>query len=86
LRLPLELKDLEWLETHQPLRASHVFGLLTDARGGKVIGRSSAYASRAALPPGPQAERLEQGDTGLGDKLASPARFRPLSNQPLLRR
>lgn len=37
LRLPLELKDLfrEWLETHQPLRASHVLSLLTDAHGGK---------------------------------------------------
>ncbi|MGZ8216561.1 PA0069 family radical SAM protein [Methylomagnum sp.] len=37
LRLPLELNDLfrEWLETHAPLRASHVFSRLRDAHAGK---------------------------------------------------
>lgn len=37
LRLPLELNELfrEWLDTHQPLRASHVFSRLAEAHAGK---------------------------------------------------
>ena len=37
LRLPLEIKDLfrEWLEMHQPGRASHVMSLIRSMRGGK---------------------------------------------------
>lgn len=37
LRLPLEIKDLfrEWLEAHQPGRASHVMSLIRSMRGGK---------------------------------------------------
>ena len=37
LRLPLELEALfrEWLETHYPLKAAHVFSLIRDTRGGK---------------------------------------------------
>jgi len=38
LRLPLEIKDLfaEWLETHFPLKASHVMQRVYDTRGGKA--------------------------------------------------
>jgi DNA repair photolyase len=37
LRLPHELKELfrDWLETHAPLKASHVMNRLRDCRGGK---------------------------------------------------
>jgi DNA repair photolyase len=37
LRLPHEIKDLfkEWLDTHYPLKTSHVMNMLTDMRGGK---------------------------------------------------
>ncbi|CAM2010887.1 PA0069 family radical SAM protein [Acanthopleuribacter pedis] len=37
LRLPLELQDLfrEWLDTHYPDRANHVFSLVQSVRGGK---------------------------------------------------
>lgn len=38
LRLPLELHELftDWLETHAPLKASRVLGLLAECHGGKV--------------------------------------------------
>jgi len=38
VRLPYELKDLfrEWLKTHRPDRASRVFSLIRDTRGGKL--------------------------------------------------
>jgi len=38
LRLPLELKGLfeEWLNTHEPLKASHVLRRIYDTRGGKA--------------------------------------------------
>jgi DNA repair photolyase len=37
LRLPLEVRDLfnEWLKANYPDRASHVFKLIRDTRGGK---------------------------------------------------
>ena len=37
LRLPLEVRDLfrEWLKANYPDRASHVFKLIRDMRGGK---------------------------------------------------
>ena len=37
IRLPYEIKDLfkEWLETHYPLKASHVMNRIMDSRGGK---------------------------------------------------
>ncbi|MGC1467287.1 MAG: PA0069 family radical SAM protein [Pseudolabrys sp.] len=46
LRLPLEVRDLfrEWLETNYPDRASHVFKLIRDTRGGKDY--DSAWGKR----------------------------------------
>ncbi len=38
LRLPHEIKDLfiEWLQTHAPLKASHVLSLVRETRGGRL--------------------------------------------------
>jgi DNA repair photolyase len=37
LRLPLEVAPLfrDWLQTHYPLRAAHVMGVVNDVRGGR---------------------------------------------------
>jgi DNA repair photolyase len=46
LRLPHEIKDLfrEWLETHAPLKASHILTLVRDVRGGAL--NSSQWGER----------------------------------------
>jgi DNA repair photolyase len=38
LRLPHEVKDLfaEWLQTHEPLKATHIMNRIYDSRGGKA--------------------------------------------------
>lgn len=59
LRLPLELEELfrEWLETHVPLRASHVLSRLRDVHGGKVY--RSGFGLRQS-GSGPYAEMIFQ--------------------------
>ena len=57
LRLPLELKALfkEWLETHEPKKASHVLSLVAQCYGGKIY--DSAWSKRM-VGGGPYAEML----------------------------
>jgi DNA repair photolyase len=57
LRLPLELKALfkEWLETHEPNKASHVLSLVAQCHGGKIY--DSAWSKRM-VGGGPYAEML----------------------------
>src|SRR5437016_8137749 len=57
LRLPLELKGLfkEWLETHEPQKASHVLSLVAQCHGGKLY--DSAWSKRMT-GGGPYAEML----------------------------
>ena len=57
LRLPLELKALfkEWLETHEPKKASHVLSLVAQCHGGKIY--DSAWSKRM-VGGGPYAEML----------------------------
>ncbi|MEW6693324.1 MAG: PA0069 family radical SAM protein [Pseudomonadota bacterium] len=59
LRLPHELKDLfgEWLQTHTPLRAEHVWSRLREMRGGEAY--RSAFGERMA-GSGPWAELLRK--------------------------
>jgi len=57
LRLPLELKGLfrEWLEEHEPQKASHVLSLVAQCHGGRLY--ESAW-SRRMSGAGPYAEML----------------------------
>jgi DNA repair photolyase len=57
LRLPLELKALfkEWLETHEPQKATHVLSLVAQCHGGKLY--DSAWSKRM-VGGGPYAEML----------------------------
>jgi DNA repair photolyase len=57
LRLPLELKGLfkEWLEQHEPRKASHVLSLVAQCHGGKIY--DSAWSKRMT-GGGPYAEML----------------------------
>ena len=57
LRLPLELKALfkEWLETHEPKKASHVLSLVAQCHGGKIY--DSTWSKRM-VGGGPYAEML----------------------------
>ncbi|MBV8211532.1 MAG: PA0069 family radical SAM protein [Burkholderiaceae bacterium] len=59
LRLPLELRDLftEWLQTHYPLRASHVMGLVRQMRGGRDNDSTFGQRMRGT---GPIADLLER--------------------------
>jgi DNA repair photolyase len=59
LRVPFEIKDLfrEWLETHVPLKASHVLSLLRETHGGKLY--DSSWNTRRT-GSGPYAELLNQ--------------------------
>jgi len=57
LRLPLELKALvrEWLEEHEPRKASHVLSLIAQSHGGRLY--DSAWSKRMT-GAGPYAEML----------------------------
>jgi DNA repair photolyase len=57
VRLPYEIKDLfrEWLQTHAPLRASHVERLIRDVRGGAL--NDSQFGSRMR-GKGPYADQI----------------------------
>lgn len=57
LRLPHEIRDLfrEWLDTHRPGMAAHVFNRITDARGGKAY--DATFGTRMT-GTGPYAELL----------------------------
>src|ERR1700738_4758316 len=57
LRLPLELKGLfkEWLEAHEPQKASHVLSLVAQCHGGKLY--DSAWSKRMT-GGGPHADNL----------------------------
>ena len=57
LRLPLELKALfkEWLEEHEPQKASHVLSLVAQCHGGRLY--DSAWSKRMS-GGGPYAEML----------------------------
>lgn len=59
LRLPHEVKDLfrEWLDTHTPGIAEHVFKRIFDARGGKAY--NAAFGSRMT-GTGPYADMIAQ--------------------------
>jgi DNA repair photolyase len=59
LRLPLELKALmqEWLHTHTPARASHVWRLLTDTHNGAVYQSQFGLRQRGS---GPYAQLIAQ--------------------------
>jgi DNA repair photolyase len=59
LRLPLEIKDLfrEWLETHEPLKAPRVLGLVRDTRGGALYDSTYGVRMRGV---GPHAELLRK--------------------------
>ncbi len=59
LRLPHELKQLftEWLETHYPLKAKHVLGLVRETHGGKLY--DSDFGTRMK-GTGPYAELLRR--------------------------
>ncbi|HEX3538017.1 MAG TPA: PA0069 family radical SAM protein [Stellaceae bacterium] len=57
LRLPLELKALfkEWLEEHEPRKATHIMSLVAQCHGGKIY--DSAWSKRMT-GGGPYAEML----------------------------
>ncbi len=59
LRLPHELKEIfvQWLEQHEPLKASHVMQRIYDSRGGKAY--DANYAQRM-VGTGPFADLLRQ--------------------------
>ncbi len=59
LRLPLELKELfdEWLETHVPLKRSHVLSLVRDMRGGAL---NSAQFGKRFTGEGAYAEMVSK--------------------------
>lgn len=59
LRLPHEVKDLfgEWLETHRPGMAGHVFKRMYDARGGKAYDATFGSRMRGT---GPYADMIAQ--------------------------
>jgi DNA repair photolyase len=85
LRLPLELKALfkEWLEEHEPQKASHVLSLVAQAHGGRLY--DSRWSSRM-IGSGPYAAmlaaRFDRACRRLGfqprsERLLDTARFRP---------
>ncbi|NOU22904.1 MAG: radical SAM protein [Methyloglobulus sp.] len=45
LRLPHEVKDFfaEWLQTHEPLKATHIMNRIYDSCGGKAYDLPSAF-------------------------------------------
>jgi DNA repair photolyase len=57
LRLPLEVKPLfqEWLDEHEPGKASHVLSLLSESRGGRLY---DAEWGKRMTGTGPHAEML----------------------------
>lgn len=59
LRLPYELKELfeQWLEQHEPLKASHVLQRIYDSRGGKAY--EATFGTRM-VGTGPFADMLRQ--------------------------
>ncbi len=59
IRLPGEVKELfaEWLETHYPLRAGHVLGLLREMHGGQLYDPAFGERMRGT---GPYAELLRK--------------------------
>ncbi len=59
LRLPLEIKQLftEWLETHYPLKAPRVLGLVRATRGGRLYDSTFGTRMRGT---GPHAELLRR--------------------------
>lgn len=59
LRLPHELKDLfeEWLQTHEPLQASHILSPIYDSRGSKAYDSTFGVRMRGT---GQYAELLAQ--------------------------
>ena len=85
LRLPLELKALfkEWLETHEPKKASHVLSLVAQCHGGKIY--DSAWSKRM-VGGGPYAEMLaarfdracrKLGYSARSTHMLDTSRFRP---------
>jgi DNA repair photolyase len=85
LRLPLELKALfkEWLETHEPKKASHVLSLVAQCYGGKIY--DSAWSKRM-VGGGPYAEMLaarfdracrKLGYSARSTHMLDTSRFRP---------
>ncbi len=86
LRLPHELKDLfaEWLQTHEPLKASHIMNRIYDARGGKAYDSTFGVRMRGV---GEYADLLAQRFQLAMKKLAFPGSpplntslFRPKTN------
>jgi DNA repair photolyase len=89
LRLPHELKDLfvEWLQTHEPLKANHIMNRIYDSRGGKAY--DSTFDSRMR-GTGEYADLLAQRFHLAMKKLAFPGspqlksylfKLKPLSGQ-----
>jgi DNA repair photolyase len=89
LRLPHELKDLftEWLQTHEPLKATHIMNRIYDSRGGKAYDSTFGVRMRGT---GQYADLLAQRFHLAMKKLAFPGspplnsnlfRPRPISGQ-----
>jgi DNA repair photolyase len=78
LRLPLELKGLfkEWLEEHEPNKASHVLSLVAQCHGGKIY--DSAW-SRRMVGGGPYADIL----AARFDRACRRLAFTPRTTDPL---
>src|SRR5216684_1816948 len=78
LRLPLELKGLfkEWLEAHEPQKASHVLSLVAQCHGGKLY--DSAWSKRMT-GAGPYADML----SARFDRACRRLGFTPRSTQAL---
>jgi DNA repair photolyase len=78
LRLPYELKDLftEWLQTHEPLKATHIMNCIYDSRGGKAYDSKFGVRMRGT---GQYAELLAQRFHLAMKKLAFPG-FPPLNS------
>ena len=59
LRLPHELAELfpEWLEAHEPLKASHVLNRLREMRGGELY---DARFGKRMTGEGPYAEIIQR--------------------------
>ncbi len=78
LRLPYELKDLfnEWLQTHEPLKATHIMNRIFDSRSGKAY--DSAFGTRMR-GTGQYADLLAQRFRLAMKKLAFPG-SPPLNN------
>ena len=79
LRMPHEIKDLfrEWLETHAPMRASHVIALMREMRGGKLY--DSAWGKRQT-GEGQYAKLLARRFEIARVRLGFDAKWTPLDN------